>query len=68
MTNATTTPQSCYQDEIETLREMLTDEQRTLAHCETRTRPTAMTGLNASNSRRRIEALRTAIEALGGAL
>jgi hypothetical protein len=65
-----TAPQSCYPEEIETLREMLAEESEN-AHghvsdmIEDRTFDRSkMIAMHL----RRIEALRTAIEALGGAL
>jgi hypothetical protein len=74
MTNATKAPQSCYPEEIETLREMLTNEheraemfseQMALPEYKNRTRQIAY---SRGVCEKRIEALRTAIEALGGVL
>jgi len=53
-------PQSCYPDEIKTLRAMLREERKRLEACNNT--------LDVLVSEDRIEALRTAIEALGGAL
>ena len=67
MTNATTAPQSCYPEEIETLREMLEEQvekAETLKGCN----PTRGIVYSRRQTERRIEALQTAIEALGGAL
>ena len=63
MTASTTTdgPQSCYPEEIETLREMLTELVHGLPH------PAAHIAGTVTNTSR-IDALKTAIEALGGAL
>ena len=62
MTNATTneSPQSCYPEEVHTLREML-DEQRGIL-------PMLRVTLAIAKCKQRIDALQTAIEALGGAL
>ena len=68
----TSGPQSCYPAEIETLREMLDSNQAVLASLEagamdTEASPESVAGAKRLTARR-IEALRTAIEALGGAL
>ena len=62
MTNVNAEPQSCYPEEIETLREMLADERAMLAT------PIGSASFYRAKHEKRIEALRTAIEALGGAL
>ena len=67
MTNATTTPQTCYPEEIETLREMLADERERIEIL-TAEPVATLRAYSIAVSQRRIEALRTAIEALGGAL
>jgi D-mannonate dehydratase len=67
MIPATTTPQSCYPEEIETLREMLEKQMgrlETLECCN----QTSSIRRSRKMTERRIEALETAIEALGGAL
>ena len=70
MTNATTAPQSCYPEEIETLRVMLDMEHSRMRMLNARTPTMAGSTLccTISQCEKRIEALRTAIEALGGAL
>ncbi len=67
----TSGPQSCYPAEIETLREMLREERERLDVSErgiAEGRAIAGYLWNKDQAGRRIEALRTAIEALGGAL
>jgi len=71
-------PQSCYPEEIETLREMLDQEEHLLrGFCNYRasdftpphpsiSRVDILAGIE--RSKRRVDALRTAIEALAGAL
>lgn len=71
-------PQSCYPEDVETLREMLTDYQAMMGAIERgiaafrerwgETPLNAATITRQAFVERRIEALRTAIEALGGAL
>jgi hypothetical protein len=62
MRNAPEAPQSCYPEEIETLREMLAQEEYLLSGF----RDESASGFE--RGKRRVEALRTAIEALAGAL
>lgn len=70
---ATETYESCYPDEIKTLHEMLKDERERMAPLQSeidRRSPHAPAGILWAHAmcERKIEALRTAIEALGGAL
>jgi hypothetical protein len=69
MTNATTTeaPQSYYPDEIETLRAMIADERERMDMLSDKPL-TASRAYSMGVSQTRIDALETAIEALGGAL
>ena len=71
MTTTDAGPQSCYAEEIATLHGMFTSERQTLALMEEwlrqGKRKAAVLGAIMS-TKRRIEALTTAIEALGGAL
>lgn len=60
-------PQSCYPEDVATLREMLTEQRQQLESMSYRHATAAVTWARAQ-SERRIEALTTAIEALGGAL
>lgn len=62
-----TEPQSCYPDEIKTLREMLADELERMDMLADRSETAAIIYSRAVSARR-LEALATAIEALGGVL
>ena len=68
---ATTEPQSCYPEEIETLRDLLREQRELLAILEAKRaegkRAAALTWA-VVRCQARIGALRTSIEALGGAL
>ena len=64
-------PQSCYPDEIETLREMITSERETLPALEqawAEGKRIASVSWSIVQIKRRIEALTTAIDVMGGAL
>ena len=66
-----TAPQSCYPEEIETLRDILARESETLPALEqayAEGKRIASVTWAIERTKRRIEALRTAIEVLGGAL
>jgi hypothetical protein len=62
-----TSPQSCYAEEIETLRVMVADERTKLERWSEKP-PSGAAARAMSGCMDRIEALTTAIEALGGAL
>jgi hypothetical protein len=62
-----TEPQSCYHDEIETLREMLNEQRVRLEEVADRPATSAMVWMR-NVCEKRIDALTTAIKELGGAL
>ena len=67
MTNANAEPQSCYPIEVHTLREMIDELRMRLEEVAERPATSTMVWMR-SVCEKRIEALETAIEALGGAL
>ena len=67
MTNVNAEPQSCYPDEIETLRAMMDEQIERLATLEG-CNNTSGIRYSRKMTEKRIDAIVTAIEALGGAL